>query len=151
MNKLQRGFTLIELMIVVAIVGVLAAIALPAYQNYIKKASYSEVTVGMASAKTAIEACYVVQKDLAKCDTGAEIGEALPSGLTSKALNTVSIATNTAAITAIPNTFRGIKGVGTTTPETCVLTPTEELVDGTVLRLIWTYSGICVDKGYVKA
>ncbi|MGE6164522.1 pilin [Aeromonas rivipollensis] len=56
--KKQSGFTLIELMIVVAIVAILAAIAMPAYQNYTKKAKMTEVASATGAFKTAIEVCY---------------------------------------------------------------------------------------------
>ena len=55
MKKLQQGFTLIELMIVVAIIGILAAIAIPAYQDYTQRAQIGEAFTIVAAAKTAIE------------------------------------------------------------------------------------------------
>ncbi len=58
MSKMQKGFTLIELMIVVAIIGILAAIALPAYQDYTKRAKMSEVLLAASSCRTTITEVY---------------------------------------------------------------------------------------------
>ena len=73
MYKKQQGFTLIELMIVVAIIGILAAIAIPAYQDYTNKARTSEVVLAASSARTCVTE--IVQSggkdaDLASCGEG---------------------------------------------------------------------------------
>ncbi len=67
MKQLQQGFTLIELMIVVAIIGILAAVALPAYQDYTIRARVSEALLAASTAKTAVSETY------------ANAGQMLPS------------------------------------------------------------------------
>jgi type IV pilus assembly protein PilA len=58
MKRMQQGFTLIELMIVVAIIGILAAVALPAYQDYTKRAKMSEVVLAASACRTTITEIY---------------------------------------------------------------------------------------------
>ncbi|QXW30112.1 prepilin-type N-terminal cleavage/methylation domain-containing protein [Aeromonas sanarellii] len=83
--KRQSGFTLIELMIVVAIVAILAAIALPAYQNYTKKAKMTQLVSDLGGAKLAVEVC--VQSDGApSCIPGTTPG--IPGAAPSPAVST---------------------------------------------------------------
>ena len=70
MKSVQKGFTLIELMIVVAIIGILAAIAIPQYQNYIAKSQVSRVMAETGSLKTVLETCINDGKAAADCELG---------------------------------------------------------------------------------
>lgn len=78
----QKGFTLIELMIVIAIIGILAAIAIPQYQNYIAKSQVSRAMGETAAIKTAVESCL---------NEGKTAQGACPLGVTTSNIQTITV------------------------------------------------------------
>ncbi|MBL0918852.1 MAG: pilin [Hydrogenophaga sp.] len=70
-RAMQKGFTLIELMIVVAIIGILAAVALPAYQDYTKRAKMSEVILAASACRTSVTEIYQSNTSVSLPDAGA--------------------------------------------------------------------------------
>ncbi|HGM0038545.1 TPA: pilin, partial [Neisseria gonorrhoeae] len=90
MNTLQKGFTLIELMIVIAIVGILAAVALPAYQDYTARAQVSEAILLAEGQKSAVTEYYLNNGEWPENNTSA--GVANPTEIKGKYVQKVEVA-----------------------------------------------------------
>ncbi|HFC3154085.1 TPA: pilin, partial [Neisseria gonorrhoeae] len=90
MNTLQKGFTLIELMIVIAIVGILAAVALPAYQDYTARAQVSEAILLAEGQKSAVTEYYLNNGEWPEDNDKA--GVASPSDIKGKYVESVTVA-----------------------------------------------------------
>ena len=136
MKRVQQGFTLIELMIVVAIIGILAAVALPAYQDYTTRAKVSEVIVMASPAKLAVA-------ETASSLGGLALGDGVPArGYTfpgaTKYVSGIAITDATGVVTAtstVPNATGNI-----------ILTPAEIAGTG---QLRWTSAVTTINQKYL--
>ncbi len=149
--KRQSGFTLIELMIVVAIVAILAAIAMPAYQSYTKRAKFSEIIAASGPAKTAIEVCVqgaTSSGDITDTNTGcAKVGNiALVKAISNASSNLDQNTSNT--LVGADGTIQ-ITASSSLDSATLLLTPSPALSTVSAgASLQWKISGSCKTNGY---
>ena len=147
MKKLQQGFTLIELMIVVAIIGILAAIAIPAYQDYTQRAQIGEAFTIVSAAKTAIaeyaqtNGVYPPAADI----TALALDIGSPAG---QYVDTVTVTADTGVIVAAMKAT----GVGADIASKSVtLTPPAALAGLAGTAFVWTCTSDALQKYLPKS
>jgi type IV pilus assembly protein PilA len=122
MKNIQKGFTLIELMIVVAIIGILAAIAIPAYSDYTKRAKVTELVTAASACKASVSEFFQAQGVFP-----ADIAEAGCSSNSTAKIDSLTL--DDAGVITVVSDIDGVDG-------NYVLLPTETVADSGVLE--WT-------------
>ena len=130
---LEVGFTLIELMIVIAIIGILASIAVPQYGQYTKRAKFSEVISRTAAYKSAVQLCIQDLNKLAGCSSAQK---RIPAAITTPSGYVQSLTVTDGLITATATSFLEQRQY--------ILDPS---YNATTNSLSWSVSGSCLSAG----
>lgn len=139
MKKMQKGFTLIELMIVVAIIAILAAIALPAYQDYVARSQVSEAATLSAGAKTAVAEQFANTGTFTGI-TNSTAGLSAAGSIVGKYVTQVAVAGGTVTATMGGDASDKVSG------DTLVFTPTDN--DGSIS---WACDASTIDNKFLPS
>ncbi|MEJ4046384.1 prepilin peptidase-dependent pilin [Erwinia sp. SLM-02] len=131
----QQGFTLIELMIVIAIVAILSAIGLPAYQSYLQKAALTDMLQTAMPYKTGVELCAIEHGGISGCEAGSQ---GVPSARTSRYVSAITVNAGVISLTG----QESLKGLSVS------LTPQWDSSDG---YLSWQRSCVSDSSGLKEA
>ena len=132
-----HGFSLVELLITLAIIGIITSIAIPSYTSYTRRAYFSEIVQAAAPYKVGVFECFNDLSALSGCNGGTN---GVPTNRTTAVGGVTSVTVTDGVITVTPVSQHGIKA-----SDTYVLTPT-----GTEGILTWAASGGGVTAGYAK-